>query len=172
MRPALALIALILALPAVACGTSVGTRSPGGEPPRTADERVQRALDALDLSYEIDREADFKLGITMDGGRSQLLYIGSQTAHVGEMELRDVWSYVHQHRGALTQDGAAWLLRRNDQVKLGSFGVITLGDGTSAVVFVVSVDANGSVDDIRAALLAVAETADSAEQRLSSADSF
>ena len=58
----------------------------------TPDASVGKKLDAQKLKYEVDGDGDYKLLFEVEGGRSQVVWVGSPVETLGGMRIREVFS--------------------------------------------------------------------------------
>ena len=145
--PVLAL-ALCLAAPAALAG----------EP----DAAVKAQLDSMDVKYEIDDDGDFKITFDMGKGRSQLVWIRSQTESYGDLKVREIWSPGYKHGGKEIPAKIANRLLEH------SHGLI-LGGWTKQKEFAmltVKISVSATPKQLRDAAEAAADGADEIEQEL------
>ncbi|HSI85047.1 MAG: hypothetical protein ACAI35_28465 [Candidatus Methylacidiphilales bacterium] len=139
---------------------------------KAGDPRVERLLKELELSYETDKDGDFKLTFMMEDNRSQVVFICSETAELGNFEIREVFSVaLIVEEGSLSADMANALLIYNSRVKLGSWRLIRQGKGCIAA-FSAQIAANTDARSLMTTLRAVMATADEVEQKLTGEDRF
>lgn len=135
------------------------------------DPRVKDALDKLGLKYEVEQDGDFKVGMKLQGGRTQVAWIGATTEKLGSLEIREIASPAYQTQGALSKEIANRLLSDNAQKKLG--GWQTYQDKqTQVVMFVAKIPANSSAEELQDTLETVLVSADDMEQTLTGKDDF
>lgn len=134
----------------------------------SADPQVGHALDALGLDYTIDSDGDYKLVLSFDDGRSQLVFVRSVVHSYKSHRLREIWAPGYRAPiGQFPADVANRLLEdANDQV-LGSW----VKQGPVAM-FVVKVDADTYGSRLHDAISAAAVAADTLEEELTGADEF
>ncbi|MBX2863804.1 MAG: hypothetical protein KTR27_09630 [Leptolyngbyaceae cyanobacterium MAG.088] len=53
---------------------------------------VKNSLDAFDLTHKFLEDGIFEIVATLDGNRSQRIFINSKTAKFGDMEIWDIYS--------------------------------------------------------------------------------
>lgn len=127
-----------------------------------ADPDVARQLDALGTSYEIDEDGDYKLVFEAGDGRTQLVYVRSPTYEYGAHTIREVWSPAYRaESGAFPAFIANHLLEASNETKLGAW----TKQGEYAV-FVVKVATDASNEQIRDAMDAARDAADTMEIEL------
>lgn len=137
---------------------------------KQGDPRVKRILDALELTYSIDSDGDFKVELEFDDGRSQMAYIDSATEHIGDFEIREIWSVAYISEGFLDADIANRLLLRNSELKIGSWRLIPGGNNTYLVAFCIQVAADCDPNAFAQSLGIVLEVADEMEEALTGGD--
>mgnify|MGYP000538048748 CR=1 FL=1 len=145
--------------------TSAQASKPAGDP------RVKAALDKHGFKYEIDEDGDFKLGMKLPDGRTQLAWIRSTTEQVGGSEIREILSPGYKAKGTLSAAVANQLLTDSANKKLGAWQVFKNQD-TSLAVFCSKVAANTSPDNLLASLQLTLRSADGMEKTLSGKDDF
>ncbi|HOM16055.1 MAG TPA: hypothetical protein PLQ00_01935, partial [Thermoguttaceae bacterium] len=59
---------------------------------KTPDQRVEKLLQEAELKYKVDEDGDFMLGNRLEGERTQLAWILSNTSQLGSLEIRQIWS--------------------------------------------------------------------------------
>ena len=160
------LLAALLA--AVAAGWATTSHA---QAQAVADARVARLLTEAGLSYAVDDEGDYRLSFALDDGRSQVAWVASATAKVGELEVRDLWSIAYRSTGQVPQEVANGLLQANAAQTLGAWQVQRSGD-EYLVVFSAPVDVKTDAKTLALALDAVMRTADAMEQALTGKDEF
>ncbi|HWH70494.1 MAG TPA: hypothetical protein VNT26_13995 [Candidatus Sulfotelmatobacter sp.] len=119
---------LILLLGAGAAGNGRAQTNAPAHAPGGPDPRVKQVLEGAGLKYKIDPQtADFQLLIPLKEGRSQTVIINSQTARVGTVEIRRVWSPAYTASAPLSAELANNLLRDSFLKKLGSWALLDSG---------------------------------------------
>lgn len=159
MRLASILLALFL-LPAATL--AAGKRATDLAP--TPDPRIGKQLGKLDYKYELDDQGDYKLVFGMDGDRSQLVFVISQTEEYGKHHIREIWSPAYRVKGkgkALPADIANRLLEDTQDNKLGAWAK----QGEFAV-YVVKIDARASAEELDDAINFAVSVADKMEAAL------
>lgn len=131
-------------------------------PARPADPLVEGQLKALDYSYEIDEDGDFKLVFDLEDGRSQLVFVRSPVEEYGTLRVREIWSPGFAVEGDdFPAVVANRLLAESNDAKIGSW----VKQGGTAM-FVVKIDAAAPADQLADALSAAVHTADALEEEL------
>ena len=123
------------------------------------DERVRNRLNSKNFQYEIDDENDFKIIVTLDNGRTQLLWINSNTQKFKNMEIREVWSIGY--KGDLSYNIMKTMLRDSETLKIGAWG--TNKDNDRAI-FSAKIPANLDADNLIGIIFLVGESADELEK--------
>lgn len=126
---------------------------------------VKRQLEAAGTPYQVDDDNDFKVTVDLGNGRTQLVYILSDTNAVGTLRVRELWS-----AGYKAEDGrmiplavANRLLEHSNSVILGSW--VKQKGGFAVFVIKIPHDATGAQLDT--AIDQVAKTADEIEREFS-----
>ena len=157
------LIATLVCLAPFA-GAQVGTKKAG-------DPRVEKLLKETDVKYTVDRDGDFLLLNDVGDGRTQLLWILSNTSNLGTLEIRQIWSIAHKSKTLFSAKVANRLLEQNSEVKLGAWQVRRLGDDYVAI-FSAQIAADTDLLPLLLALHAVSTTADEMEKKLTGKDDY
>lgn len=128
----------------------------------TPDQVVKAQLDSKGVTYEIDKDGDFKILYKMSGGRTQLAWVRSIVNTYGSLKVREVWSPGYKSDSddfpALIANS---LLDKNHEVKLGAWEA----QGHVAV-FVVKIAADASADELVDAIEAAVNSADELEKEV------
>jgi hypothetical protein len=137
-----------------------------GQVPATsgADERVRRTLEAINWSYEVSPFHNFRVIANYSGeGRSQLVFIASETGTYRNREWRKVWSEAFDVAGRLPWEQALALLIDSDRHPFGGW-YIEEANGRTAVYFQMSLPADAPPAELEDAILLVAQVADEMEK--------
>jgi hypothetical protein len=138
--------------------------------PAAADARVKVALDKLGLKYQTDQDGDYKLIMDLGSGRSQTVLVMSGTEKLREMEVREISSLAYVSEQSLSAEVANQLLADNAKKKLGAWQVVKISKGYVAI-FTAKVSAT-SPEELEAAVISAAKSADDMEKALTNADKF
>jgi hypothetical protein len=157
---------LILLLAAL----GAGAEEPGSTDETDVDPRVRAALDAAKLGYIVD-EGDFRLKYDVAGGRTQLVWVASDTAKIDQLEIRDVWSIASRGKGAPPAELASYLLKENARMILGAWQV-NQGPEEYLVVFSAPVSATADAATLQEVIEVVMLSADRIEKELTGKDEF
>ena len=93
------------------------------------DERVRNALQGLDLAYSLSDDGLFSLEFALRRGRTQIVFISSDTTRVGKWELRQVYAYGYTGPDELPPNLYALLLASNSEAPVGSWATFADGGG-------------------------------------------
>lgn len=145
-------------------GAQVGAKKAG-------DPRVAKVLNEAGLRYSVDADGDFLLSNDVGDGRTQLVWILSNTSELGTLQIRQIWSVAYRSRTPLSPWVANRLLEQNSNVKLGSWHVRKMG-GDYVAVFSAQMVADTDQMPLLMALHAVTTTADEMENELTDKDDF
>ena len=134
------------------------------------DTRIKKLLDTLELKYSINSDGDFKLVFEMENGRSQQVFINSNTDEIDDFEVREVWSVAYLSQGYLDIDTANTLLMENSQYKVGSWSLIDSENNTYLVTFSIKLAADCDPNSLLQSLTMVTAVADEMEKKLTGQD--
>jgi len=74
-------------------GALAGALLAASSPAAAQDKSVERRLKELDLTYEIDKDGDYKLGVSWSSeGRTQIVFVSGKTEEVGGLVIREVFA--------------------------------------------------------------------------------
>ena len=132
--------------------------------PAVAQSRsVEDRLKEKGISYEVDGDGDYKLGISWSNeGRSQIVFISGKTEEVGGMTVREVFApaaIVKDHN--ITGTTALELLEASGKTKLGSWEI-----RGGVVYYVAKVFDSISASQLDTVIAIVSESADDKEIEL------
>lgn len=135
------------------------------------DIRVQSLLQMSELVFEVDADHDYVLTFPFADGRSQKVFIISDTHATADLQVREFWSFVHRTDGPLPAELADRLMQASGRSILGSWQLAPDGDARM-VVLVYRTPTQISVDAFKAALQQIATEADAMEKELTGEDRF
>lgn len=131
-----------------------------------ADQRIKKALDELDVKYVIDDDGDYAITITYEAeGRSQLVYVVSETDSIEGFEIRDVFSYAVRDK-APTLEMTSDLMRTSNKSLIGAFEMTSGGN----ILYIAKIPANLPPKQLHGIIRAVAAYADDAEKEILGSD--
>lgn len=125
------------------------------------DPLIKRHLEAKATPYEVDDDNDYSILVHMGDGRTQQVYVISDTNRVDGINVREVWSTGYQalEKGMIPAKVANRLLEHSHEVILGSW--VKQDD---YAVFVIKIPADASADQLDSAIDSAASTADALEK--------
>jgi hypothetical protein len=166
------MLALLLACVQIFCGAALAQT--GGARKSVGDARVRAQLDQLGYKYELTSDGDFKLiPIKTEDGRSQLVYVYSNTQQYSTLEIREVMSPAYLSTGPLSAAVANRLLRENSEVKFGAWRVEPHSNGQKYLaLFAVQISATSDTETLRLAIKSVLLVADRMEKELTGTDDY
>lgn len=135
------------------------------------DKRVQRLLDEAGLKWKIDDDGDFRLHNEVEDGRSQLIWILSNTSDLRSLEIREIWSIAFKSKEPFSAETCRRLLTENGETKVGSWQMRKMGDEYVAV-FSAQIAANTDAETLVTVIDAVSQTADNLESELTGKDDW
>lgn len=131
-----------------------------------ADQRIKKALDELDVKYMIDDDGDYAITITYEAeGRSQLVYVVSETDSIEGFEIRDIFSYAVRDK-APTLEMTSDLMRTSNKSLVGAFEMTSGGN----ILYIAKIPANLPAKQLHGIIRAVAAYADDAEKEILGSD--
>lgn len=131
-----------------------------------ADQRIKKALDELDVKYMIDEDGDYAITITYEAeGRSQLVYVVSETDSIEGFEIRDVFSYAVRDK-APTLEMTSDLMRTSNKSLIGAFEMTSGGN----ILYIAKIPANLPPKQLHKIIRTVAAYADDAEKEILGSD--
>lgn len=136
------------------------------------DPRIANALDSLEIKYQLDAIGNFGVGFELSDGRTQLGFIRSQTYEFMDLELREIFSIGLRSSGSFDARTANILLQENEHTKIGAWSVINDNDDNHLAVFTAKISADLDGKELAGAIIAVLNTTDEMEKRLSGRDDF
>jgi hypothetical protein len=132
------------------------------EPAPTPDPNVRAQLDKLGYKYDIDEDGDFKLTFSVEGDRSQLVYVRSQVESFGSNRVREIWSPAYvSDQDQFPVEVANRLLQATQDSKLGAWA-----KQDRYAVFVVKLPATASSEQLDDAMEAAIRSGDEMEASL------
>ncbi|MBD0325375.1 MAG: hypothetical protein ICV68_03035 [Pyrinomonadaceae bacterium] len=170
-HPSAFILILLLACAHIFCGAALAQTS-GSR--KSGDPRVRTQLDQLGYKYELTTDGDFKLiPIKTEDGRSQLVYVYSNTQQYSTLEIREVMSPAYLSTGPLSAAVANRLLRENSEVKFGAWRVEPHSNGQKYLaLFAVQISATSDTETLRLAIKSVLLVADRMEKELTGTDDY
>lgn len=131
-----------------------------------ADQRIKKALDELDVKYMIDEDGDYAITITYEAeGRSQLVYVVSETDSIEGFEIRDIFSYAVRDK-APTLEMTSDLMRTSNKSLIGAFEMTSGGN----ILYIAKIPANLPPKQLHKIIRTVAAYADDAEKEILGSD--
>lgn len=134
-----------------------------------ADPRVERALSKNNVVYSVEPNGDYRMLYETENGRSQLVWIRPETYSVGDVEVREIFSYADDLSDdqPLPPGWAEKLLVYNGDYVVGAWS--RYGD---RVTFSARVDANAPDHVLIGVMTLVLNTADLVEEEMTGLDDW
>ncbi len=147
----------MLVLLIVSAGSAVAADRP--------DALVMKHLDSKGTPYKVDKDNDFKVTVNLGDGRTQQVFVLSNTNVVRSIKVREIWTpgYRAADEQTIPVAIANRLLEHSNEVILGSWVKQKGGYG----IFVIKVPADASADDLDSAIDTAASSADELEREFS-----
>jgi len=137
----------------------------------TGDSRVKKVLDDLGYTYEVDADGDYRLLFNYEDGRSQLVWIRSNTNQYENLEIREIFSYGYETSGKMSADVARNLLAKNSEYKIGAWELLD-SNSKQYGLFTARISATVDSKTMQVVLRAVGVTADEMEKDLLGSDDW
>ena len=148
---------------------AAAARAQTDDVPAPPDARVEAALKALDLRYDVEASGDYALDFDLDSGRGQTVWVRPATATYGGLAMREVFSVAFAPDDSaavvVVPNLAMRLLEENTSLVAGAWCV---EDG--GIVFIVRVPADASPDELMAAIDLAMVVADGLDDELHDGD--
>ena len=136
------------------------------------DPRIEDLLGQLELSFSLTEDNAYKLTLEVGDGRTQLLFINSQTETYQNTEIREIWSPAYRSDRAIQPHLANRLLKESHRKKIGAWQVSKSAEDAYYVTFVAKMPADLDIQSLLNTLIMVVESADEIERELSSSDTY
>ncbi len=127
------------------------------------DGRVKYLFDKNEYKYDLSKDGGFKVTISFndDNDRSQLVYITSTTETIGEVEIREVYSFAAD-TAKITADMAMEMLTTNGKTKIGAWETT---DDCDECIFTAKIPANIGFNELKTYINLVGSMADDFEKK-------
>jgi hypothetical protein len=134
----------------------------------SAQASLTDLMDATGLKYKITKSGNAMTVYTLDGGRTQAVYVSKRQYQVGGLNLREIWS----NAGTVSSDTEAETLRKlltaGGDENLGAWLIEQNDDGW--LVYYSAKLPDLSPADLKSVMRYIAAVADAKEQELGGAD--
>jgi hypothetical protein len=134
----------------------------------SAQASLTDLMDATGLKYKITKSGNAMTTYTLDGGRTQAVYISKRQYQVGNLNLREIWS----NAGTVSSDAEAETLRKlltdGGEENVGAWMVEENDDGW--LVYYSAKLPDLSAADLKSVMRYIAAVADAKEQELGGND--
>jgi len=148
----------------VLCGVLLGINL-FAQTTKQADPRVGKMLQGLNIAYTITDNANYEIEYDLASGRTQYVYIMSETQKYRGMEVREIWS----NAGVLQEDPELDLLyalmEESGTNKIGAWVLEEQDDGI-LLFYSIKIPVSHTQEDLRQSIAFAAEVADSWETDL------
>ncbi len=135
------------------------------------DNRVSENLKTLAFKYELQPEdATFKFTVPI-GKRTQTIFVESSTSTYDKLEMREIYSIIHQSKNIPDQSRLVKLLMDNAQKKIGAWEIVYEGS-EYFIIFTAKIPANADASDMKSAIDIVAASSDGMENQLFTTDEW
>jgi hypothetical protein len=131
----------------------------------TSDQRVAVMLKNLNIPYTVTNNGNYEIEYDLASGRTQYVYIMSETQKYRGMEVREIWS----NAGVLEEDPELDLLyslmEESGSNKIGAW-VLEENDDGILLFYTVKLPVSHTAEDLRQSIAFTAEVADTWEADL------
>jgi hypothetical protein len=161
-------IAIILALAALLCAPALAAE--GAQAEQKPDARVGAALDRLGIKYSVGSSGNYTVTYSLEGDRSQAVYVMSKTDEYNGVEIREIWSNAGTFDSEPDGERLLDLMSESGKNKIGSWALEKLDDGQYLLFYSIKFPAGISDEAYRAMLEFASSVADEREQELFGSD--
>ncbi len=138
-----------------------------------SDDRIESALERLELKYTIQSNGTFKLIFELDDDRTQIVLIKSTTYDFDGLEIREISAPAisYDEESKFNRQFLLDMLERNNDYKIGAF---QLNGGVAPFImeFGLRISATSSDKTLKSMLLLAARSADKVESEYSDVDQY
>jgi hypothetical protein len=134
------------------------------------DNRVVEVLKSLNFKYSVQEDDSFKFTVPINK-RTQTIFISSETTTYDKLEMREVYSIIHESNQIPDQSKLIKLLIDNGQKKIGAWEIVYEGSAYF-IIYTVKINANADASDLKSAIDIVATASDLMEQQLFVTDAW
>ncbi len=153
-----------------ALGLALGGAASAQDSSSKGDSRLTKQLDRMGVKYEITDSGNYSIDYTLDGGRSQTVYIMGGTQKVDDMEVREIWSRAGTFDSVPSADVMQNLLVESGTRQIGFWSLEEATDGGYILYFSVKVPIYLEDADLGSLMSYTANQADQKEQELFNSD--
>lgn len=132
---------------------------------KMSDDRVAVMLNSLGIPYTVTDNANFEIEYDLASGRTQYVYIMSETQKYRGMEIREVWSNAGILEEEPELDLLYALMEESGSNKVGAW-VLEENDDGILLFYTVKLPVSHTSEDLRQSIAFAAETADNWERNL------
>ena len=130
-----------------------------------ADTALTDLMDATGLKYKITKNGNAMTTYTLDGGRTQSVYVSKRQYQVGGLNLREIWSNAGNVGEDVEADVLSKLLSGGGEENIGSWMIEKNDDGSWLVYYSTKLP-DLSPADLKSVMRYIAAVADAKEQEL------
>jgi hypothetical protein len=136
------------------------------------DARVRAALVEAGLTFQENKDGDFRLLYNVAEGRTHLCIVSSQSYRLDPFEVREIFASAWKSSQPPSRELANRMLKENSVKKVGAWQLVHKDGGDYLLVFVAKVDVQSDGEALKTTIQAVVDTADKMEKELTNADEF
>ena len=130
------------------------------------DAHVKASLEQLGIKYEVDEDGDYKVELAIEGERTQLCYVLSETGSWSSLTFREIWSPVYLFKGTLPAELSERLLRDSGERLVGGWCVTDWDEDQKCLYFTAKVAPDLSHKSLHEIMSVVSVVADKFEKEL------
>ncbi len=132
----------------------------------TRDTTVEAKLEAKGTPYVVDDDGDYRIEVSLDGDRTQMVWVRSVIYETRSMRVRELWTYgMRSNTDRMSGKVANLLLARNPELIVGSWSRIN-----GNALYILRIDADANADTLDNAIDIAAWEGDDMERKLVKGD--
>jgi|GEM_PF-1494532 len=137
---------------------------------KKGDPRVGAVLDRLGVKYTVNPSGNYSVTYDLDGGRSQTVYIMSETDTYNGVEIREIWSNAGDLDSEPAADQLVDLMTESGKNKVGCWALEAQDDGKYLLFYTIKFPADAGDAAYRAMLEFASSVADEREEAIFGVD--
>ncbi len=132
---------------------------------KASDPRVAAMLKNMNIAYQVTSNGNYEIEYDLASGRTQYVYIMSETQKYRGMEVREIWSNAGVMEEDPDFDLLYALMEESGSNKIGAWALEKNDEGI-LLYYSIKLPLSHSADDLRQSISFAAEVADSWESDL------
>lgn len=134
------------------------------------DSRVGTMLDKVGQEYKTTKSGNYSVELDESDGRTQMVYIGSQTEKYQGVEIREIWSNAGTFPEEPDQSTMLDLMMESNSNKIGCWALEEQDDGGYLLYYTIKLPVSHTANDLKMMLGFVADIADARETQFFGGD--